>query len=218
MTGTLIQRMKRTFKTLIVGSVVAVGLFVGAQAAEAAMVPAQPGDCLSCIGNRYGVSVEAMIEANRQFANPDVIFPGQLVNVPIGGPVSAPAAPAVARPAQVSGGSVPGLWNVVGRPYVWGGTTPAGFDCSGLTQYLAAQRGISIPRNSYAQGGAGRPIGRHELWAGDLVLTRSGGHVGMYIGNNQVVHAVNPAVGVIIESLDSAMMYNPGVWFRAIGH
>lgn len=107
---------------------------------------------------------------------------------------------------------------VLGRPYVYGAAGPYAFDCSGLTQYLASQRGISIPRNSYGQAAYGRAIGRGELWPGDLVIMNGAGHVGMYIGNNQLVHALNPSQGILIQDLDYALQYNPLYSFRAIGH
>jgi cell wall-associated NlpC family hydrolase len=114
----------------------------------------------------------------------------------------------VSRPAAVSGRL--GLGNAlsfVGYPYVWGGNTPAGFDCSGFTQYIAAQQGISLPRTVMAQYGATHRISQAELRPGDLVFFNAH-HVGMYIGNGQIIHAATPALGVRIDSLSSAIAYN----------
>jgi cell wall-associated NlpC family hydrolase len=99
----------------------------------------------------------------------------------------------------------------VGRtPYLWGGTTPAGFDCSGLVQYCYAQIGVSIPRTSSQQYhfGAFIPANRLDLlMPGDLVFFGRGGdpnavhHVAMYIGDGQMIHAPQTGELVSISSL-----------------
>ncbi len=72
----------------------------------------------------------------------------------------------------------------VGVQYRWGGTTPAGFDCSGYIQYVYKQVGISLPRTSSAQAQAGRRVSRSEARPGDLVWTE--GHIGIYAGGNMM--------------------------------
>jgi cell wall-associated NlpC family hydrolase len=98
----------------------------------------------------------------------------------------------------------------IGVPYVWGGTTPHGFDCSGLTQYSYAKCGISIPRTSREQSRAGQhiPAGRLDLLKpGDLVFFGTGGdfervhHVGIYCGNGQFIHAPASGDHVKVSSL-----------------
>ncbi|MEW1754762.1 NlpC/P60 family protein [Streptomyces angustmyceticus] len=85
----------------------------------------------------------------------------------------------------------------VGRPYAWGGNGPAAFDCSGLTQWAYGRAGVSLPRTSQAQRGAGRQVPLSQAQPGDLVIYRSdGSHVGMYVGNGQVVHAPYPGARV----------------------
>ncbi|WP_344290447.1 NlpC/P60 family protein [Streptomyces synnematoformans] len=85
----------------------------------------------------------------------------------------------------------------VGTPYVWGGASPAGFDCSGLTQWAYARAGVSIPRTSQAQRHAGRQVPLAEARPGDLVTYRAdASHVGMYVGGGQVVHAPYPGAAV----------------------
>lgn len=88
----------------------------------------------------------------------------------------------------------------LGIPYVWGGTTPSGFDCSGLVQYVYAQMGISIPRVTTGQEYAGYDVTGQELQPGDLVFWGDRGnthHVGMYIGGGQYIHA--PQTGDVIK-------------------
>lgn len=85
----------------------------------------------------------------------------------------------------------------VGTPYVWGGTQPGGFDCSGLTSWAYAQAGKSIPRTSGAQWSAGQAVSVDDMQPGDIVVSYGGGHVGIYIGNGQMVHA--PTTGDVVK-------------------
>ncbi|WP_217167412.1 C40 family peptidase [Streptomyces sp. AC512_CC834] len=91
----------------------------------------------------------------------------------------------------------------LGSPYVWGATGPDSFDCSGLTQAAYRAAGVSLPRTTYAQIDAGRRVPRSELLPGDLVFFYSGiSHVGIYIGNGQMIHAPNPSAPVRVASVD----------------
>ena len=99
----------------------------------------------------------------------------------------------------------------VGYPYVYGGSSPSGFDCSGFTQYVYKQFGYSLNRTASNQLQNGTPVSMSELLPGDLVLFKRAGtgssaasHVGLYIGNGQFVHASTAKVGVIVSDLDSA--------------
>jgi cell wall-associated NlpC family hydrolase len=95
----------------------------------------------------------------------------------------------------------------VGTPYVWGGTNPHGFDCSGFTQYVYSQNGVAVPRNSYEQFNVGKEIHKNELQPGDLVFftTYAPGpsHLGIYIGDGKFVHALNQEAGVTTSTLDA---------------
>ncbi|MFE6685534.1 NlpC/P60 family protein [Streptomyces sp. NPDC057743] len=85
----------------------------------------------------------------------------------------------------------------VGSPYAWGGSGPSSFDCSGLTQWAYGRAGVSLPRTSQAQRGAGTRVPLSQARPGDLVIYRSdASHVGMYVGNGQVVHAPYPGARV----------------------
>jgi cell wall-associated NlpC family hydrolase len=90
----------------------------------------------------------------------------------------------------------------VGDPYVYGATGPDAFDCSGLTAFAWAAAGVSLPHSSSAQMGSGTPVSIDALQPGDLVFYYSPvSHVGMYIGNGQLVHAGNPSTGVQVTSV-----------------
>ncbi|MFF3762473.1 NlpC/P60 family protein [Streptomyces sp. NPDC001922] len=107
--------------------------------------------------------------------------------------LTGPAAPASSRAAA----AVAAARAAVGRPYVWGMAGPSGFDCSGLTQWSYRQAGVAIPRTSQAQRHAGRQVPLSQARPGDLVTYRSdASHVGMYMGNGQVVHAPYPGARV----------------------
>lgn len=80
----------------------------------------------------------------------------------------------------------------IGTPYVYGGTSPSGWDCSGFVQWVYAQHGISLPRGAADQAAAGRVIPRSEARPGDLVYKP--GHIGIYAGGNQFVDAGNSRV------------------------
>lgn len=94
-----------------------------------------------------------------------------------------------------------------GSRYRRGGTSRGGFDCSGFTRYVFAKYGISLPHSSAAQAKMGSPISRNELKSGDLVFfqtyRRGISHVGIFIGNEQFVHAATYGRGVRVDSLNS---------------
>ncbi len=85
----------------------------------------------------------------------------------------------------------------LGVPYLWGGASPDGFDCSGLVMYVYAQLGISLPHFAAAQFGFGTPVPRDALEPGDLVFFDGLDHVGIYIGGGQMVHA--PQTGDVVK-------------------
>lgn len=88
--------------------------------------------------------------------------------------------------------------SLIGVPYVFGGTSRSGFDCSGYTRYVFAGSGISLPRTSYAQFNSGSSVSRDQLQPGDLVFfstySKGASHVGIYIGGGRFVHAGDSGV------------------------
>jgi cell wall-associated NlpC family hydrolase len=110
-------------------------------------------------------------------------------------------------PPPPSGGGNPGgghsgvvaiAMQYLGVPYRWGGASPeTGFDCSGFTMYVFAQVGISLPHNAAMQYQLGSPVGREFLQPGDLVFFNNLGHMGIYIGGNQMIHA--PHTGDVVK-------------------
>lgn len=85
----------------------------------------------------------------------------------------------------------------VGKPYVWGATGPEAYDCSGLTQAAWAAAGVALPRTTYQQIDAGQRVPVSRLQPGDLVFYFSGvSHVGMYVGDGEIVHAPHPGAQV----------------------
>lgn len=99
-------------------------------------------------------------------------------------------------------------YQFIGRPYVFGATGPDAFDCSGFTQYVYRNAlGIGLSRTTYTQVNEGKPVSRDQLQPGDLVFTNgpasAPGHVGIYVGNGQMIHAARPGVGVVVGPIYS---------------
>jgi cell wall-associated NlpC family hydrolase len=92
----------------------------------------------------------------------------------------------------------------LGDPYMWAAAGPNSFDCSGLVQYAFAAAGISLPHSASAQVAAGQPVSRDQLQPGDLIGYYSPvGHIGIYIGNGQMVHAPTSGDVVKVSSIDA---------------
>ncbi|MGP3950429.1 NlpC/P60 family protein [Streptomyces sp. 7N604] len=111
------------------------------------------------------------------------------------GPVRAPNVRAATAVSYAFG--------ALGKPYVWGATGPNGYDCSGLTQAAWKAAGVSLPRTTFTQINAGQRISRSQLAPGDLVFFYSGvSHVGLYIGDGQMIHAPRPGAPVRVAAID----------------
>jgi cell wall-associated NlpC family hydrolase len=102
------------------------------------------------------------------------------------------------------GGVVGVAMQFLGTPYVWGGASPGGFDCSGLIMYAYGQMGVSLPHHAASQYGMGVPVSRDQLQAGDLVFFNGLSHAGIYIGGGQFIHAPHSGDVVKISSLSES--------------
>ena len=124
-------------------------------------------------------------------------------------PSTAATAPASATGGPSGSAVVAEADKFLGTPYVWGGSAPGGFDCSGLVQYVYAQLGVSLPRTSEEQATLGTAVpGMAEAQPGDLLFfagsdgtASAPGHVGIYIGNGQMIDAPYTGTDVRIESV-----------------
>lgn len=192
-----------------------------------------PGDTLSSIAVRYGVTSGTIAAANA-LLNPDRLAIGASLTIPgVSGasqaaqqivtrnlPVFTPAVTAnLPVPTGVGGDRLANYaTRFLGYRYIFGGSTPSGFDCSGFIYYVQANAGAPISRGLWGQYNAGPHPARSQLVPGDLVFFQNTymaglSHNGIYIGNGQFVHASDERSGVKISSLNDG--YWSSRWFGA---
>lgn len=129
-------------------------------------------------------------------------------------PAAAPAAPGLSAatvPGTATGAAVVAdAKKYLGVPYVWGGTDPkTGLDCSGLVQRVYKDLGIDLPRVAADQGNAGTTVPNlAAAKPGDLLVMHNGGHIGIYIGNNQYIHAPVPGQNVQIADIPAGAVFD----------
>jgi hypothetical protein len=131
-----------------------------------------------------------------------------------GGASSGTVWPAGNNAAGAARRVVPRGERYIGVPYVWGGETPNGFDCSGFVQYVYRAEGVELPRTSRQMAGSGFGVSRNEMAIGDLMLFAESGeaisHVAIYAGNGRFIHSSSSGNGVRYDDLNSGR----GAWFR----
>jgi peptidoglycan endopeptidase LytE len=189
----------------------------------------KPGETVWKIARMYGLN-EADIVRWNHLANPNVIYAGRTLWLDLSrahtsrtrtgaarlsGGSSQPEAPRAAAPAkpEVTGSDVAAYARqFVGAPYQWGGTSSAGFDCSGLVYTVYAHFGIMLPRKAADQHAVGTPVSKSNLKPGDLVFFNTNGsaysHVGIYLGNGKFISATT-SHGVTISDLDNPYYWGP---------
>lgn len=92
-----------------------------------------------------------------------------------------------------------------GKPYIWGGTGPAGYDCSGLVFAAYRSAGVSLPRTASAMAGAGVAVSPSDLQPGDIIVSYGGGHAAIYVGNGMVIEALNPGVPIGVNRMSGGI-------------
>lgn len=146
---------------------------------------------------------------------PDVPAPGPLPGAAVATPLPGASLPGAAFPGAV----LPSDWRgaalaLLGVPYVYGGASPAGLDCSGLVLQVFAPLGLNLPRRSADQAQAGQPVATGELQPGDLVFFDTEGrgavtHVGIYLGDDEFVNANSYRGQVVVDHLLSDRYWAP---------
>lgn len=145
-----------------------------------------------------------------------VTTPGATADPVVEALVTPELAPTPPPPADAGRGArvVAIAMRYLGVPYRWGGASPTtGFDCSGLTMYVFAQIGVSLPHYAAAQYGLGYAVSKSELEPGDLVFFRGLGHMGMYIGDGSFIHA--PQTGDVVKISSLSEPYRVANWVGA---
>ena len=133
----------------------------------------------------------------------------------VGASAVTPEGISVAPPSRY-GGAVGIAMQYLGVPYVWGGASPSGFDCSGFSMFVYSQVGVSLPHHAASQFNYGVPVSRDDLQPGDLVFFDGLGHMGIYIGGGQFIHAPHTGDVVKISSLNDSWYASTYVGARRI--
>ncbi|WP_406401548.1 NlpC/P60 family protein [Streptomyces sp. NBC_00879] len=173
-------------------------------------VTLRPGDTLYALAGHHGTTVKALQRLNALGAS-TLIYAGDTLRVParpgsVQGANEAP--PASVATSVAKSPAKPAPHRVIafaraqlGKPYIWGGTGPRGFDCSGLVMRAWKAAGVTLPRTTWGQMRAGEVTTRARLAPGDLVISHGGGHVALYLGDGKVIHAPRPGRTVTVAPL-----------------
>jgi cell wall-associated NlpC family hydrolase len=176
-------------------------------AAEKNEIESQLAARQNVLANAEAEVAAILAEEEQQRQQAEAEYTSQVVTQITNGPadVETPAgdagpgpAPGPAPPPPSSGGAVSIAMQYLGVPYVWGGSSPGGFDCSGLVMYVYSQMGVYLPHSAAGQYYAGTPVSYSQLAPGDLVFFGQPiYHVGIYIGGGSMIHA--PFEGQVVS-------------------
>ncbi len=159
------------------------------------------GQVQRLIAAQQAAASRAASAAQQQAVDAQGLTAQAFAATPIGATAVTPEGAAVLPPPSHSG--VVGIaLSYLGTPYVWAGASPGGFDCSGLVMYAYEQVGVSLPHSSYAMWDDGVAVPKDQLQPGDIVFFDGLGHVGIYIGGGEFVHAPHTGTVVQVSSLD----------------
>lgn len=173
------------------------------------------GDTLTAIAAKYGVTVAELAKYNG-IANPNLIYPGQVIKIPSksgGDTEKAPIPKEKPSTPSFTDAAFQGIYDEaikhMGKPYVFGAEGPDTFDCSGFVQYVFTKNGISIPRTVSEQQKACTTVSREDAKPGDLIFFKDTyktglSHVGIYLGDGKMIHTGSNPDGVTIVSIDSS--------------
>jgi cell wall-associated NlpC family hydrolase len=154
--------------------------------------------------------------AQARLAQQHRISQQQAIDTVVGVSAVAPQEQTIVAPPSTHGGAVGAAMSQLGTPYVWAGAAPGGFDCSGLVMWAFGQVGVSLPHSTYAQYNMGVAVSKDQLQPGDLVFFDGLGHVGIYIGGGQFVHAPHTGDVVKISGMDEGWYSSTYVGARRI--
>ncbi len=163
---------------------------------------------------RLAAQARARFAAAQRQAEPEQAQAAQALVQPAA-PLAAEDAASIAPAAPDAryGGVVGIAMQYLGVPYRWGGADPSGFDCSGFSMYVYAKLGISLPHHAASQYGMGTTVSKDQLEAGDLVFFNGLGHMGIYIGGGQFIHA--PRTGDVVKISSLSDSWYASTWVGA---
>jgi cell wall-associated NlpC family hydrolase len=192
----LLHHQRESAHRLVAVRAAARSRITGRLAAERRLYSSVRSQIQQMISQQQAAQAAAALEARAAAAQAN----SPLSNVGITDPTSGPV------PAARYSGVVGIAMQYLGTQYVWGGASPSGFDCSGFVMYVFAQIGISLPHYTVAQYNYPNSVSvsRSQLQPGDLVFFAGLGHVGIYVGNGQFIHAPHTGDVVRIDSLSGS--------------